>query len=301
MGEEAGTADVETLKAELQKEKEAREKISKDFVEADAKNKSYSATLKNLDRSLKEEGYEGVKVEGNEMMISMQKVPKSQPVDPIENLEAEKKNIMDKFTNEELSEAEYYDKLSKINARIELTNEKRKDKQEQAETQSKNETKTKMESLYKKIASNYPDATNKDSELFKKMNELHDPDVSCDVSTPEGLNNYLMLAKVSKIIIDSGKPPTVKPKPSVRDFTPGLTGSGNRYVPDNNDSILDPQDTKVIEKAVSGMEGRGFKVKLGNKAATIMKEIFEENYQKGNIIGGDRNINHPDSKVQLVS
>lgn len=249
-------------------EKVQKESIAKSYKEQEAKANSLEATFKNFDKQLKGQGFEGIRVDGNNVVISVNKKEEAK-----EDVTGNLKNQLDQIKAQrkagDIGDDEYNEKVAEIKADIKFHENNNKYRaQEEAKKNEEFEKKSRDDKV-EMIVSKYPGVNDRNSDLFKKMNELAVKGINYD----KNIDAYYQLAAAADNALKFG---TTGKSINPADNAPGLKSSGSReYVPSNKGHVLSDQDRADIT------------VRLGDKAAKNISKIFSDNKKVGNLQEND--------------
>lgn len=161
---EESQEDEVDYKSLYEQEREAKEAIEAEKRRLQSDRDVVVSRLNKFSKALKSHNVGEVDQDFN--LILKQPVSEN----PIQNIENQIKEIQRKFDNDDLSLAEYTEKITDL--KIEKREIEKQSKKQEVETKKSDAISEHFQEMRQKLANDYPDSEIEDSPLFKVMKEL---------------------------------------------------------------------------------------------------------------------------------
>lgn len=263
--EEKKEEEVIDYKALVEQEKARVAKISQDYKKQEQEKHQLIQSIAEIKGALEASGIGEITADGK---IKVYYNNNQKPEDPIDVINKEKKELKSKFESADIEQDEYIEKISMLNAKLILAEERKANKEEkkQEEVVVKEAPKPEDRSmkLFSSLNTEYPDHNKEGSMLHSEMSKLimEKADIFGDIDYTDIANvqmRYLLAKEAYARLVDKG---VVKAKKttnaSIKNFS--TFGGGAKQVDDNR-AIGESQEA-VIRK-------------LNIKDEKVLKSIFD--------------------------
>lgn len=271
------SASPEELLKIAQSERKQRTKIAEDYKGVEKQRNQMESLLGNVKEGLEESGVASMSLVGDKVRIEVKGGAKEKEViaqSPEEarlsELNQAEKSLKEKRKNDEVDDDDYIEKLSEIKAQRALEQHKIDNKL----NSEKNQLQQTKDKWVADIQKDFPDAANKNSELFQEMNRIAKP----NVNYMDNLSQYYELAERAKERIQSrakkGSDNMINDE-FASESNNSVSG-GSHDQSQRSESFLDSKDKSFIE------------INIRKDAVKRVEHVFSQNMKKGTVTREDK-------------